>query len=83
MYGENIDVYSGRDPLLKEFMEAGLDYINEIGLIIFALPVYRIYPTKAYRRFKNAVRRLQRAGEYIYYYYFSLMHGNSYHESDG
>ena len=64
VYGENIDVYSGTIPLFKEFMEAGLDYIESIGWIILALPVYRIYPTKAYRKYKRVVRRMQRAGRF-------------------
>ena len=64
VYGENIDVYSGTIPLLKEFMEAGLDYIESIGWILLALPVYRIYPTKAYRNYKRAVTRMQRAGKF-------------------
>lgn len=62
MYGENIDIYSGTNPVLKEFMEAGLDYIDITGSIVFALPLYRIYPTKAFRDYKRIVRRMQRAG---------------------
>lgn len=64
VYGENINVYSERNPLFKELMEAGLDYIDGFGWIVFALPFYRIYPTKAYRKYKRAVRRIQRAGEF-------------------
>ena len=64
VFGEKIDVYSGTDPLMKEFIQAGLDYIESVGLITRALPIYRIYPTKAYRDYKKVVRRMQRAGEY-------------------
>ena len=63
MYGEKIDIYSGTDPDMKEFAEAGLDYINMAGMIASALPLYRIFPTKAYRDYAKCVRRLQNAGE--------------------
>ena len=64
MYGEKIDIYSGMDSDMKEFSEAGLDYINMAGTIAAALPLYRIFPTKVYRDYAKCVRRIQRAGEY-------------------
>ena len=63
--GEKIDIYSGTDPDMKEFAEAGLDYINMLGVIFAALPLYRIFPTKPYRDFTKCVKRLQRAGELL------------------
>ena len=62
VYGEKIDIYSGTDPLLKEFMEAGMGYIRGLTVIGPALPLYRIYPTKPYREYEKIVRRMQRAG---------------------
>ena len=64
MYGEKINVYSEADPLQKEFMEAGLDYIQSLVGIGLALPLYRIYPTRAYRDFARIVKRMQRAGKW-------------------
>ena len=51
---------------MEEFMEAGLDYIRSIGIILNSLPLYRIFPTKNYRDYTRIVRRMQKAGEYIH-----------------
>ena len=64
VYGEKIEIYSGADPFLKEFMEAGVDYINYLAAITISPPLYRIFPTKTYRDFKRIVRRMQRAGKF-------------------
>ena len=67
VYGEKIDIYSGMDPDMKEFAEAGLDYVNMTATIFLAPPLYQIFPTKVYRDYTKCVRRVQRAGEYIIY----------------
>ena len=63
VYGEKINIYSGTDPLLREFLEAGTAYIRSIGIIGSALPLYKLYPTKAYRDYEKIVRRMQKAGK--------------------
>ena len=62
MYGEKINVYSGADPIHQEFIDAGLNYIRSIRGIIFAIPLYKLFPTKAYKDYEKVVRRMQRAG---------------------
>lgn len=63
MYGEKVDIYSGNDPSQKEFLEAGLDYLRNMNIAL-DLPLYRIYPTKAFRKYKEIVKRLHEAGEF-------------------
>jgi hypothetical protein len=60
VYGNKINIYSGMDPMQKEFMEAGRDYIQAI---VRALPIYMLYPNKQYRDYERIVRRMQRAGK--------------------
>ena len=66
VYGEKIKIYSGADPIQKEFMEAGLNFIRSTAAISVALPLYKIYPSKAFRDFRRIVRRMQGAGEFGY-----------------
>ena len=62
VYGEKINVYSGADPTQQEFIDAGLEYIRSLVSITTALPLYKLYPTKAYKDYEKTVRRMQRAG---------------------
>ena len=64
VYGEKINVYSGTDPIHQEFIDAGLEYTRSVLDITSALPFYKLYPSKAYRDYKNTVKRMQRAGSY-------------------
>ena len=62
VYNENIDIYTGSDPAQKEFMEAGVDYIQSIPMIMAALPIYRLYKDKTYKEYEKILRRVQKAG---------------------
>ena len=62
MYGEKINIYSDIDPIQKEFMEAGLEFIGSISNIARALPLYKLFPTKTYRNFVRIVKRMQQTG---------------------
>jgi hypothetical protein len=50
------------DPIQKEFLEAGIDYIQAISTIVVALPTYKLYPNKTFRNYKAIVTRMRRAG---------------------
>ena len=63
MYNENIDIYSGQDPMQQEFMEAGLEYLESVTTITTSLPLYRLYKNKTYRDYEKILRRVQRAGD--------------------
>ncbi len=65
MYGEKINTYSTTDPLQKEFIEAGSDFVQSVAQIASAPPFYKIFPTKSYRRFLKIVNRMKKAGTLI------------------
>ena len=66
VYNENIDIYSGKDPVQQEFMEAGLEYLESLITLAVALPVYRLYKNKTYRDYERIIRRLQKAGNEVF-----------------
>ena len=63
VFSERLNVYDDTDPVLKEFREAALDFIGNLAKIAMALPLYKIYPTKAYRDYLNGVNRMQSFGK--------------------
>ena len=62
VYGEKIDIYSGVDDIQREFMEAGMDYMQSFDTLKNAMPIYKLYPTKTYREYKKTVMKMQKAG---------------------
>ena len=62
VYGEIIDTFTLKDPRQREFVEAGSDFIKSIVQISNSFPLYRIFPTKPYRRFQRVTRRMKKAG---------------------
>ena len=64
VYGEKINIYSSLDPIHKEFIEAGSDYIQAILPMAAALPIYKLYRNKTFRNYERIVRRMQSAGKY-------------------
>ncbi len=62
VYGEKINIYSDIEPVQKEFMEAGLEFIGYVSRMVNALPLYRIFPTKVYRDYVAIVKRMNRTG---------------------
>ncbi len=62
VYGEKINIYSDIEPVQKEFMEAGLEFISYISRITSALPLYKLFPTKVYRDYVAIVKRMNQTG---------------------
>ena len=42
---------------------SGLDYLISLNDIAFAMPFYRVYPTKVYRDYVRVVNRLKEVGK--------------------
>ena len=76
VYNEIIDVYSEADPMQQEFIEAGVDYINSIADMATALPIYKLYRNKTYRKYEKILRRVQKAGEVMQYTWPYMCHGS-------
>ena len=62
MYGEKIKIYTDIEPVQKEFMEAGLEFIDSISTVAFSLPLYKFFPTKVYRDYVGILKRMKRSG---------------------
>jgi hypothetical protein len=63
VYGEKIDIYSSNvDPLQKEFLEVGVQYVKGFMTFLTSWPVYRIYPNKTYREYVKTIERMHSIG---------------------
>ncbi len=62
MYGEKIKIYTDIEPLQKEFMEVGLDFISSVSIIATSLPLYKLFPTKVYKKYVGILKRMNRIG---------------------
>lgn len=64
VYGENVDTFSGKDPAQKEFMEAGIRYLESLPPVVISMmiPINKIYPTKAFRDYRDIVMKLRQTG---------------------
>ena len=63
VFNEDIDAFSGKNPQATEFVEAALAFIRSLGEIGRALPLYKIYPTKAYKEYVENYSRIRRLGK--------------------
>ena len=80
VFGENLEVYNTNKQTHQEFMEAGLEFIKQVGLII-PLPIFKYFPSIAYRKFIQATERMRELGKpsrlplnFVYYCYVHLSH---------
>ena len=48
VFGENINAFTTNDPTHKEFIKAGLEFVEQVGQLQ-PLPIYKYFPTKAYK----------------------------------
>ena len=62
VFDEQIDVFSGRDARTEEFVKASLDFIESLGLIAGAIPVYKIFPTKRYKFYVTSQQNIRKLG---------------------
>ena len=62
VFDEDIDVHSGKDPTSREFVEAAIAFNESILLINGSTPLYKIYPTKPYRRYVRALQKMHAVG---------------------
>ncbi len=61
VFGENLEVYNTDKQTHQEFMEAGLEFIKQVGLIV-PLPIFKYFPSIAYRTFIQATKRMRELG---------------------
>ena len=56
-----MNVFTTTDPTHKEFIKVGLEFIAQIGQLR-PLPIYKYFPTKAYKRFIQATGQMRELG---------------------
>ncbi len=61
VFGENLEVYNTNKQTHQDFMEAGLEFIKQVGLLV-PLPIFKHIPSIAYRKFIQATRRMRALG---------------------
>ena len=61
-FGEKLDTFDDSRMDLQEFEKITIDYAKNIEVIVFALPLYKYFPTKPYREFRRATDRMYGIG---------------------
>ena len=64
--------FTTNDPAHKEFMKAGLDFIEQLSRIS-PLPIYKYFPTKAYKKFIAVTGRMRELGK-LNLYALTVLH---------
>ena len=62
VFVEQFDVFSGRDARALEFVNASQNFIESLGLIAGALPVYKIFPTRKYKFYVTSQQNIRKLG---------------------
>ena len=62
-FNEDLSVFDEHDQMAANFAKASINFINNVAQIVPALPVYRFYPTVAFKNYKKAVIDLHALGE--------------------
>ena len=65
VFNEKLDVY-GSENQHKEFKELAIQFIENQTTVHLALPLYKIYPTKAYTDFLKVTRAVHQKGKCLY-----------------
>lgn len=62
-FNKNLSVFGEFDEMSEEFNQASINFIENIPIILQALPLYNIYPTAPYKSYSNSVYNLHALGE--------------------
>ena len=58
-------IFSTDDHTHNQFMEAGLEYMEQI-FKVKPLPIYKYFPTRAYKKFIQAASRMRELGNGVF-----------------
>ena len=61
VFGENLNVYDDSDVTQREFMSAGLKFIEQLTQVS-PFPIYKFFPTKSYRELVKTIGRMRELG---------------------
>ena len=65
IFSEELDTFSDDNPQVKEYVKAAKDFIRVIGEIGSALPIYKIFPTKAYKEYVHIYTNMRKLGKQL------------------
>ena len=63
LFNEDLSVFDERDQMAANFAKASINFVNNVGRIVPALPLYKVYPTATLKDYKKAVIDLHALGE--------------------
>ena len=62
MFSEKLNVYDDTNPDYIEMEDASKAFIGTLASIVYAVPLYRYFPSEVYRNFLSSMDRLQTIG---------------------
>ena len=63
VFNKDLPVFEEGNQMADDFAKAAVNFNNSIGIIIQALPLYKVYPTAPFKNFKKAVNDMHAIGE--------------------
>ena len=63
IFNKDINVFDSNNEEGEKFTKAAANFVKNISLILEALPLYKVFPTKPYKNYVNAVRDMHKLGE--------------------
>ena len=64
-FGEKLDTFDESRKDLLEFQDTTIKFINSLAELSFGVPLYKLFPTKAYRDFVNGSNYILEYGMYL------------------
>ena len=63
VFNEHVDAHSGKDPANREMVEAAVGFNDAFSTLQGTFfPLFKVYPTKKYRRYVQALQRVRAVG---------------------
>ena len=63
IFNKDINVFDSNNEEGEKFTKAAVNFTNSLANVIQSLPVYKVFPTKPYKNYVNAVRDMHKLGE--------------------
>ena len=63
VFNKDLPVFEEGNQMADDFAKAAVNFNNNIGNILQALPLYKVYPTAPFKSFKKAVNDMHAIGE--------------------
>ena len=71
-FGEKLDTFDESRKDLLEFQDATLTMISSMAELSIGMPLYKVFPTKAYKDFVYGSNYILEYGMYLWLYVFTV-----------